>query len=394
MKKINAYALLSFIFFGAIGTSATVQELPSAEEVFQAYRKQKDIGIISSINVPTVVEVLLEEYQERWEFAVYDVDDRKFEANMYRTEPVRDPLVLTVFTGEPRTIVGFPERMADTNNTTYTDILLPNEGQGSASFTIKTNRPVSSSGITLSLEKNVALPTSMEIRAVVNGETRVVLRESKMTQSTVRFPQIQSSQWTIVFSYAQPLQITELHIQDDKAPVLKRGVRFLAQPGHAYQLYLDPDQLARPATAQSANLTLDEGVVRLPAFPSNANPLYHPADVDEDGVPDITDNCVSVANQNQIDIDDNGRGDACDDFDRDGVLNSKDNCSDSPNSDQRDTDGDAMGDVCDKEESRFTEKYPWIPWIGIGSAGVVLIILLFLTAHSLSKKDDQGEAAV
>ena len=142
--------------------------------------------------------------------------------------------------------------------------------------------------------------------------------------------------------------------------------------------------------AQSANLSLNEGVIRLPASPSEANPLYRPADVDGDGIPNIIDNCVSLANQDQVDVDNNKRGDACDDFDRDGVLNTKDNCPDSPNSDQRDTDGDLVGDVCDKEESRFTEKYSWIPWIGIGSAGIVLIVLLFLTVRSLPKKGDQG----
>ncbi|TSC78839.1 MAG: Thrombospondin 3-like protein [Parcubacteria group bacterium Gr01-1014_29] len=390
MKRISIYIVLQIILFGGVVVSIAAQGFPSAEEVFRAYRKQKDIGVIPSIKVPTVVEVPLEEYQERWEFAVYDVSDRKFESNMYRAEPVRDPIILTASTKEPRTTVGFPERMVDKNNTTYTDILLPNQGQGFASFTITTNRPLSSSGITLSLEKNVALPTSMEIRAVVDGETRVVLRENKMMQNTAHFPQVTSSQWTIAFSYGQPLRITELHILDDKAPVLKRGVRFLAQPGHVYQLYLDPDNLIRPVTAQSANLSLDEGVIRLSPVLSKANLLYRPADVDEDDVPDMIDNCVSVANQDQIDIDGNARGDACDDFDRDGVLNSKDNCSNSPNSDQRDTDGDSIGDVCDKEESRFTEKYPWIPWIGIGSAGVVLIVLLFLTARSLPQKNDPG----
>jgi len=104
--------------------------------------------------------------------------------------------------------------------------------------------------------------------------------------------------------------------------------------------------------------------------------------VDSDGVPDIRDNCVSVSNSDQQDINNNGRGDACDDFDQDGIINSKDNCPDNPNRDQRDTDSDGVGDVCDKEESRITERYPWIPWVGIGFAAVVLIVLLVLTARA------------
>ena len=48
------------------------------------------------------------------------------------------------------------------------------------------------------------------------------------------------------------------------------------------------------------------------------------------------------------------------------VVNSQDNCVNEPNRNQRDTDSDGIGDVCDQEESRITEKYPWIPWLGIG----------------------------
>jgi hypothetical protein len=90
---------------------------------------------------------------------------------------------------------------------------------------------------------------------------------------------------------------------------------------------------------------------------------------------------VAVANPTQEDVNTNGRGDACDDFDEDSVINSKDNCLNNPNYDQKDTDIDGIGDVCDKEESRFTEQYPWIPWVGIGFAALVLITLFALTAR-------------
>ncbi len=73
-------------------------------------------------------------------------------------------------------------------------------------------------------------------------------------------------------------------------------------------------------------------------------------DADGDGTPDGADNCPEIANEEQIDTDEDGIGDGCDD-DRDGdaIENSDDNCPDIDNGDQRDLDGDGRGDACDDD---------------------------------------------
>ncbi|MDP6583996.1 MAG: thrombospondin type 3 repeat-containing protein, partial [Anaerolineales bacterium] len=186
-------------------------------------------------------------------------------------------------------------------------------------------------------------------------------------------------------------RISELRLFDEDATKIStRGLRFLAQPDHSYRIYLDPDRYVKRDTSEAGNLALDEDVLTIEPVPTEQNPGYIRADVDGDGVPDILDNCVSVENSDQTDVDGNERGDVCDDFDKDGLVNSKDNCPNEPNRRQIDTDADGLGDVCDDEESRLTEKYKWIPWVGIGFATLVILILFAITARSMigKPKDD------
>ncbi|EHH59378.1 hypothetical protein EGM_09467, partial [Macaca fascicularis] len=69
---------------------------------------------------------------------------------------------------------------------------------------------------------------------------------------------------------------------------------------------------------------------------------------DEDKWGDACDNCRTQKNDDQKDTDQDGRGDACDDdIDGDRIRNQADNCPRIPNSDQKDSDGDGIGDACD-----------------------------------------------
>jgi hypothetical protein len=80
-------------------------------------------------------------------------------------------------------------------------------------------------------------------------------------------------------------------------------------------------------------------------------------DTDGDAIPDPADDCLAVADPEQLDGDGDGVGDACDncptvanpdqrDRDGDGVGDACDNCPSTPNPDQRDSDGNGVGDAC------------------------------------------------
>lgn len=85
-------------------------------------------------------------------------------------------------------------------------------------------------------------------------------------------------------------------------------------------------------------------------------------DTDSDTVCDAVDNCPTTSNANQVDLDDDGVGDACDppatmscdglggDDDLDNWCRLYDNCPETANVDQSDVDDDGIGDACDVEE--------------------------------------------
>ena len=102
----------------------------------------------------------------------------------------------------------------------------------------------------------------------------------------------------------------------------------------------------------TSNLFLD-GIRQ--AAPAVATLTVTGLDSDDDGIPDVDDNCPETPNPLQEDSDFDGLGDGCDscaldadnDIDEDGVCGDVDNCPDVSNADQGDLDGDGIGDACD-----------------------------------------------
>ncbi|MBI5117914.1 thrombospondin type 3 repeat-containing protein [Candidatus Poribacteria bacterium] len=89
-------------------------------------------------------------------------------------------------------------------------------------------------------------------------------------------------------------------------------------PSLEYHEFSPPD---RPVTVSGSDVTGQDFTATL-------------ADTDNDGILDMTDNCPTQANANQLDGDGDGVGDVCD------------NCPITQNPDQADSDGDGFGDAC------------------------------------------------
>lgn len=382
--------IVSFVFLFGFILNVNAQSLSQnkIDEFVNAYRLYKDISNLD-IKVPTVLEVAFNnDFIERFDFAVLNIETNSFEPYYFKRETLINEIPISVNSIPANSSLKY---MTDRNFQTYADFVLPTNTQGQTQINISSDSPITSSSLTVLLDNNVALPNTIEIWAVVDGQNRIVVAEREMDKNTIQFPKTTSDNWQIKFTYGQPLRISELSLSQDNANKSNsNSVRFLAQPESTYRIYFDPDRKVTPPVGESGNLANAKDVLLVESIPTQINSYYVIADIDDDGVADINDNCVSLSNPDQQDVNNNGRGDVCDDFDQDSLINEKDNCPNNPNRDQIDTDSDGIGDVCDEEESRITEQHKWIPWIGIGFAGLVLIILFVLTARSkpLEKQEE------
>jgi hypothetical protein len=379
---MHTYKILGL---GILIGSAFIASAQVSNDAISAFRNQMHIEAIN-VAVPTTVELPLSAVDEYRNFLIIDDATQKtvpwFLNEQYTIKPV--PLTGAMKLNNMPHLT--PDVLVDGNLESGLAFNLPEDKQGSAEIWLTSEVPFLSSGITFDFGQNVTLPKTIEVRAIVDGILSIVLAETAFTKEKIQFIPTNSHYWIVTLRYEQPMVINEVTLsQDNVARAVTSGLRFLAQPGSTYTVYHNPDRTVNIPFVEQGNLRTDMNVLRLSAVTSVANPAYSPADSDMDGVLDAVDNCVSISNAEQVDINKNGQGDACEDFDQDGRVNTEDNCTNIPNLNQEDTDGDGTGDVCDAEESRITEKYTWVPWAGMGIALLVLCILFVLVIQTPRK---------
>lgn len=244
--------------------------------------------------------------------------------------------------------------------------------------------PISLSALSFQLDSHVALPTAIEVTVGSEDNRKIVLARKNIGSHTIFFPETIGSEFFVRLNYVQPLRIREIEFGFNERDFKSIDhLRFLAQPGKDYVVHYNADRYVDVDPGEYPDLTGDDGVRFLPELNPVLNSAFVKADVDGDGIVDQEDNCVSVKNIKQEDVDQNGRGDACDDFDRDGIINSIDNCVNDPNKSQKDTDLDGRGDVCDEEESRLLQNQAWLPTVAII---VVLVVIGGLIVVTIRRK--------
>jgi hypothetical protein len=134
--------------------------------------------------------------------------------------------------------------------------------------------------------------------------------------------------------------------------------------------FVGPMPLINSAFSETVTATtLEPGATPLPTPSPEPTPTADPNDVDGDGVVNDEDNCPETANPEQGNVDQDDKGDLCDedadndglpndqdpdslddDTDNDGLLDGADNCPTAHNPDQHDNNGNSLGDACDPDD--------------------------------------------
>ena len=372
MQTYKKLFLVALIMLPLIAGAQSVE--PTNLEIKEAFKYYKNVT--PNISVPKVVEVsFTQDFFALPVFAVYNITTATFEPSWFSVGKVETKSYVKAPEG-----IGAPEALIDGNYRTYLEFPVSSDrSYDRAEVVFVFDEPITASSLSFALDNYVALPARVSVSAEVNGQDYIVLALTRPLGEQEIFPKTTSAVWRVVFEYVQPLRITEMKFHNVSADqIITRSLRFLAQPGQTYQIYFDADRHIQFTTKEKGNLSSNQGVIFASASLPISNPVYKPADADKDARPDMEDNCISVSNYDQADEDQNGRGDACEDYDRDGILQAEDNCPDVPNRNQEDTDRDGAGDNCDDSDNRLTEKMPWLPWAGIGVAGVVLLGLFII----------------
>ena len=382
MKKIFVILFSLFLLAGIV--NADTIEKDAEQGILAPFREYRKVA--PNIKVPTVVESEFDVADlGRLEFAVYNSTDKTFVHNLFINNSKQEKTPFSVY--ESGKLIS---ALSDGRRDTSYQFDVSQDGGDIVKLEIRGSMPITASGLALELAENVSLPNTFLINAMIGGKETFVRSGNVMVNPVTLFPETTSAVWTFELEYSQLLRITDIRfIESAKNKIPYHALRFLAYPEKEYVIYFNPDRATNiPVVGERPNLYSNDNILKIATKMNGTSSLYVKADFDQDGVVDELDNCVNIANEDQKDDDGNMRGDACDDFDRDGVVNAKDNCFEITNANQKDVDADNLGDVCDDEEGRVTERLPWLPWVGIGLALLVVVGLFILSAHSMMKKKE------
>lgn len=379
MKKL----LLSFftyllLIFPVVSANEVA---PASSATYLSKFRQHAEFILLPIQVPTFVDISLNSIPPTYHanLSLYNLSTGVFEPTSF-IEVSGTPEVPKITNAESLIIY---TNLTDSNTKTFQDFSAVGNTPSFIRLKATFLEPVSVSSVQFLLDPTSTKPYKISIyyaKTLGSDFETLALNRSLLGNGVVDILQVNAVDFEIVIEITEPLRISEIKF-NNKSENNPPKLRFLAKPNYRYKLFFDPQvvQYVPTTEAPNFNTAVDSEVLKVTSLNIAPNAIFTEMDSDGDGVVDSMDNCPNISNSDQVDLNKNGMGDACEDFDSDGVLNYIDNCPDIVNRNQLDSDGDGVGDACDLEESRFLEKYFWIPWLGIAFGFGVVALIIFST---------------
>jgi Thrombospondin type 3 repeat len=322
------------------------------------YEKVGDVVLPNAIELPTVFKIDKSKNNiGEGEYGLV-VDQNNEPATLYtrfqkedNSQPSVQPTIKSL--SPTKEYIGF---INDAIPNTFTEFDLDKDG-GKASFEYNFGKISNLENVSFQLAPGVANPEMIEVLGEKNGEKFTIISKSRFLNGD-NFPPVKVDKIIINLYHSQVLRISEMFVTTgfgfDKTEA-QQNYYFLAKPGSTYKAYLDGGRVPDSYETLPENIGYEFKEVSILKFVNNIP--FTTKDTDKDGVLDQVDNCITVENADQADLDKNSRGDKCEDRDLDGVWDYKDNCTKSSNPDQKDTDKDGIGDECDIDDSRLFQTF-------------------------------------
>jgi Thrombospondin type 3 repeat len=358
LKSILTLSAVSAILFTGISAQAMMPLEQKAKFDSAQYEKVGDIILPNAIELPTVFKIDKSKNNiGEGEYGLV-VDQNNEPATLYtrfeKMEESKTFIEPTIKSLSPtKEYIGF---INDAIPNTFTEFDLDKDS-GKASFEYSFGKVSNLENISFQLAAGVANPEMIEVLGEKNGEKFTIISKAKFVNGG-NFPPVKVDKITVNLFHSQVLRIVEFYPETGfgfSKAAAQQNYYFLAKPGSQYKAYLAGGRVPESYETLPENLGYEIKEATISKFVNNIP--YTQKDTDKDGILDQADNCITVENPDQVDLDKNSRGDRCEDRDLDGVLDYKDNCPPGYNPDQKDTDKDGYGDNCDSDDSRLFQTF-------------------------------------
>lgn len=270
---------------------------------------------------------------------------------------------------------GKPANLVDGNNESF--FTFHPETDRTKSTTLNFGELTDVSGIYVTLSDGIINPKTVSVSGkFANGEEVIIVNRKKFSHR-IPFPTVAVTQLKISYDTPHFLRLSEIEIMGQEETEKTDELIFFAEEGKDYILYSNSHFGQKHYSSREYQpLTTDSKTPLFSLTSTGKNPFFN-NDFDSDGLNDNIDLCPKISDSQNTDIDNNGRGDVCEDPDQDKRMSSFDNCPYKYNPDQKDSDLDKVGDACDEEENRLSENTDYLLWYIFGFAALFLGVLVW-----------------